>query len=88
MIAEAICVISAATFLLYWRRMVTLRFRAHDWTFVAQNVLSGMLCIYSAYDLWANGLDVLPVLASMTAALYLVRSRDTYKAVTAWTPQP
>lgn len=75
---HAVSILAALLAVAYWWRTVALEFRRHEITFVLQHVLGGISCIYSAYDLWVNGLDVLPVVAPLMAFLYLIRSRLTY----------
>lgn len=67
-------------FLLYFVRMRNLSFRVHELSFVAQNILSGIVCGYSAYITADTGtMHPLAVLAPLTAAMYLFRSRENYQ---------
>lgn len=82
----ALCVV---VFGLYFHRMLTLGFRFHEWTFVVQNILSGIVCAYSAYAIVDTGsVHPLAVIAPLTAALYLFRSRDTYVEAKHSAPAP
>lgn len=78
-IATVACGLIALAYLL---RVNWLRWGAQETTFVAQHILSGVACIYSAYSLWVNGWGVLEVVAPLMAALYLIRSRKSYQVAT------
>lgn len=62
----------------YLWRVFDLQFTVHPTSFVAQHVLSGAACVYSAYSLWSGGWGVLEILAPITSFLYLIRSHETY----------
>lgn len=69
----------AVLFLLYFLRMRNLNFAIHELSFVAQNIVSGIVCGYSSYLIIETGaIHPLAVIAPIMAALYLFRSRDTY----------
>ena len=72
--------VCAVLFLLYFIRMKTLNFSLNELSFVAQNIVSGIICGYSSYLTVETGtIHPLAVLSPIMAALYLFRSRDTYE---------
>ena len=78
MMNEFAAMIAAWIAVLYFGRMKNLNFFEHELSFVAQNIVSGGACVYSAYHLAQYGLDVGSLFTTLMGALYLLRSRDTY----------
>ncbi len=79
---EVLACLSTAVCLLYWVRMVTLRWREHAPLVVAMNLLAGITAGYSAFVFWEYGVYPLPSFSTLLCALYFIRSRDSYERET------
>lgn len=75
-------ILYAGLALAYLLRMDLLRFKLHEPSFVAQNILSGIACLYSAYSIVESGWSPLAVIAPAMAGLYWIRSKEAFKSAT------
>lgn len=75
-------IFAAVVAVLYFVRMIPLRFIRHGWTFVLAHCVGGAGCILAFHELITNDVTATSVWVPLMAAIYLIRSKGSFFEVT------